>query len=49
VADIHAPLVQQILHISERERESHLQHHRQANDLQAGFEVFEGLRFLWGS
>ncbi len=44
VADIDAPFVQQILYVPERQREPDVQHHRQADDLWARFEVLE-----WGS
>ena len=41
VADIDAALVQQILDIPERQREPHIEHHCQAGDLRARFEVLE--------
>ena len=41
VADIDAALVQQILDIPERQREPHIEHHCQADDLRARFEVLE--------
>ena len=45
VADINATLMQQIFDIPKREWKSDVQHHRQADDFGAGFEVFEGGRF----
>ena len=39
VADLDAPLVQEILDIAQRQREADVEHHRQANDLGARFEV----------
>ena len=44
VADIDTPLVQQILDVSQREREPNVEHHREADDLGAGLEVAE-----WGA
>ena len=44
MADLYASLVQQIFDVSKRQREPNIQHHRQADDLRAGFEVFE-----WGA
>ncbi len=41
MAHIDASLVKQIFDIPKRERETDVQHHRKANDLRAGFEVFE--------
>ena len=39
VADLDASLVREILHISKRQREPDVEHHRQANDLRAGLEI----------
>ncbi len=39
VADVDAPLVQQVLHIAERQRGPDVHHHGQADDLGAGLEV----------
>jgi hypothetical protein len=39
VADLDAAFVQQILDIAQRQREPHIHHHRQADDLGRGFEV----------
>ncbi len=41
VAHVDASLVQQIFDIPKRERETDVQHHRKADDLGTGFEVFE--------
>ena len=46
VADVDAALMQQILDVSQRERETHVQHHRQADHLFARIEVFERITFL---
>ena len=48
MADVDAPLVQQILDVPERQREPDIQHHRQADDLGAGFEVLEWRAFGHG-
>jgi len=48
VADVDATLVQQILDIAERERKANVQHHRQADDLLARLEVFEGAALAHG-
>ena len=45
VADIDAPFVQQILHISKRQRETDIHHHRQTDDLGARLEVAKGAAF----
>ena len=45
VADLNAPLVQQIFDVAERQWKPDVEHHRQANDLGACFEVTEGGRF----
>ncbi len=42
---VDASLVQQVLNTPKRERETDVQHHRQADDLGAGLEVLEGGRF----
>ncbi len=41
MANVDASLVQQIFDIPKRERETDVQHNRQADDLWAGFKVFE--------
>ncbi|WP_282151901.1 hypothetical protein [Ruegeria atlantica] len=41
MAHIDASLVQRIFDIPKRERETDVQHHREADDLGTGFEVFE--------
>ncbi len=45
MADIDPALMQQIFDIPKREWKSDVQHHRKADDLGTGFEVFEGGRF----
>jgi hypothetical protein len=45
MADVDPALMQQILHIAEREREPDVHHHCQANDLGARFEVTKRRRF----
>ncbi len=45
MAHIDASLVQQIFDITKRKRKPDVQHHRQADDLGTGFEVFERGRF----
>jgi hypothetical protein len=45
VTDIDTPFMEQILDISQRQREPHVQHHRQADDLPAGFKVLEWIAF----
>ncbi|CUH36847.1 hypothetical protein JSE7799_01243 [Jannaschia seosinensis] len=42
VADVDAALVQQILDVPQRQRETDVHHHRQSDDLGAGLEVLEG-------
>ena len=44
MADFDAAFVQQIFHIAERQRETNVQHHCQADNLAARFEVAK-----WGS
>ena len=39
MADIDAAFVQQIFHIAKGQREPNIQHHSQANDLGASFEI----------
>lgn len=39
MANFDTAFVQQIFHISQRKRKSGVQHHRQADDLWAGFEI----------
>ncbi len=41
MTDVDASLMQQILHIPERQRKPDIEHHRQADDLGAGLEVLE--------
>ena len=41
MGDIDPPLVQQVLHIPQRQRISDVHHHGQADDLRSGFEVAE--------
>ncbi len=48
MAHVDASLVQQIFDIPKREREADVQHHRKADDLRAGFKVFEGGRSVHG-
>jgi hypothetical protein len=45
VTDFDTAFVEQILYVAEREREPNVEHHRQANDLWAGFEALEGRAF----
>lgn len=45
VADLDATLVQQILDIAQRQREADVEHHRQTDDLGAGFDIAEGAAF----
>ena len=45
VADIDAPFMKRIFHISKRQRKSHVEHHRQADNLTARFEVAKWVRF----
>jgi hypothetical protein len=49
VADLDAALVQQILDVPERERETDVHHHRQADDLGRRLEVLEGAGFGHGN
>lgn len=42
VAHIDTPLMQKILHIAGRQRETDIQHHGQTDDLAAGIKVTEG-------
>ena len=46
VADLDAALVQQVLDITEREREADVHHHRQADNLGARLEPLEGEAFV---
>jgi hypothetical protein len=39
--DVDAPFVEQILHVSQREREADVHHHRKADDLRRSLEIFE--------
>ncbi|WP_235862354.1 hypothetical protein [Roseovarius litorisediminis] len=45
MADIDAAFVEQIFHIAKRERKPHIQHHRQADNLTARFEIAKWIRF----
>ena len=45
VTDIDAALVQQIFNIPKGQRKPHIQHHRQADNLAARFEVANWVRF----
>ncbi len=45
MAYIDPTLVQQVFDITKRKRKPDVQHHRQADDLGTGFEVFERGRF----
>ncbi len=45
MADVDASLMQQVFDIPKREWKSDVQHHCEADDLGAGFEVFKGGRF----
>lgn len=42
MANVDAPLVQKVLHVSKRKREPDLHHHRKTDDLGTRFEVPEG-------
>ena len=46
MTDVDAALVQQILDVSQRDRETNVQHHRQADDLLARLEIFVRVTFL---
>jgi hypothetical protein len=39
MADVDAALMKQVFDVAEREWETNVQHHRQANDIGTGFEV----------
>ena len=45
MADIDAPLMQKIFDVAKRKRETHVEHHRQADDLWARLEVAEVAAF----
>ena len=45
VADLDAAFMQQILHIPQRQRETHIHHHRQADDLWRRLEIPKGAVF----
>lgn len=54
MADIDAALVQQVLDVAQRERETHVHHDRKADDLGAGSEIAKRIGFahpgrLWRS
>ena len=44
IAYIHAKLMKQVLHISQREWKSHIKHNCKLDDLGAGFEIAKGYR-----
>lgn len=48
VAHINAALVQKVFHVPQRQREPHVQHDRQANDLWAGLEIAKWRSFGHG-
>ncbi len=48
MADVDAPLVEQIFHVAQGKREPDIKHHRQANDLGAGLEAAKW-RTFWSS
>src|SRR6056297_1629700 len=48
VADLNAALMQQVLDIPKRQRESDVHHHRQADDLGTGLEVLEWVALTHG-
>jgi hypothetical protein len=39
VADVDATLMKQVFDVPKRKREAHVKHHRQEDDLRAGFEI----------
>lgn len=45
MADVYAALMQQILYMPERERETDVKHHREVDDLWACFELLKRLAF----
>jgi hypothetical protein len=45
MVNLDAALVQEIRYVAQRERETDVEHHRQVDDLRAGFEVAEGGAF----
>jgi hypothetical protein len=45
VADIDTTFMQQILDIPQRKRKPNIEHHRQANEIGAGFEILEWVAF----
>ncbi|WP_444967966.1 hypothetical protein [Roseovarius pacificus] len=48
MTDVYTAFVEQILDVAQRQRKSHIHHHCQADDLGAGFEVFEWVAFFHG-
>jgi hypothetical protein len=48
MAHVDAALVEQILDVPKRKRETNVQHHRQADDLGARLEVLEGKALGYG-
>ena len=45
MAYIYTPLMKKVLHIPERQRKSDVQHHRQADNLTARFEIAKWVSF----
>ena len=45
MADFDASLMEQVLNVAKGEREPHVEHHRQADDVRGCFEIAEGRRF----
>lgn len=48
MADLDAALMQQILDVAERQRETDVQHHRQADNFRATLKALERVRFGHG-
>ena len=45
MTDIDAAFMQQIFHVAQRKWESHIEHHRQADDFGTDFEVAKWVKF----
>ncbi len=45
VANVDPAFVEQVLHVSQRKRETDIHHHRETNEFRRRFEVAEGRRF----
>lgn len=45
VADVDAAFMENIFDVPQRKRETHVEHHRQADDFRPGFKVFERVAF----